>query len=439
MPDGVLHGESVPVEVPGSLLPLVAACPGTPVFYWEQPARRCALAAVGAVREIRAAGPERFRAASRAATALLSSIEARGCWNGGHVVGGFGFSDHDSRDAGWHDFPAARLVLPELLWIRNAGQCVLTRVWEAGRERENDALLERVRAVAGSRPKVERRGLTLVTIAATGEQSQWRARVEAARALIAQGAARKVVIARRRELLADSVPDPARILAHACATRPACFSFWVRHGGPSFVGSTPELLARRAGDRLEASALAGSAARGTNAAEDEHLGSALLACPKNAREHEMVVSAVRSALAGITERVTLPAQPGLLRLPEAQHLYTPMSGRLAQPLTVLEIAGLLHPTPAVCGVPRKTARTIIEHDEPQRGWYAGAVGWMAASGDGELAVALRSALVDDRRITIWAGAGIVEGSDADTELAETEAKMTALFRSIAGHVDECAA
>jgi isochorismate synthase EntC len=106
---------------------------------------------------------------------------------------------------------------------------------------------------------------------------------------------------------------------------------------------------------------------------------------------------------------------------------------------VLELAGALHPTPAVCGTPRDAAHALIARDEPERGWYAGAIGWMDGHGDGELAVALRAALAEERRVLVWAGAGIVEGSDAALELAEVEAKMTALFRGVRGEADERAA
>ena len=103
-----------------------------------------------------------------------------------------------------------------------------------------------------------------------------------------------------------------------------------------------------------------------------------------------------------------------------------MTGRLRALASVLRVGGVLHPTPAVCGAPCDAARALIERDEPDRGWYTGAIGWMDHAGDGELAVALRSALVAGDEVTVWAGAGIVEGSDADAELAETEAKMGAL-------------
>jgi isochorismate synthase len=435
----VLRADSASIEEPGDLLAIVSACQGIPVFYWERPSHGFGMVALGALREIRGAGPERFAHASAAASALLSSIETDG-GNDACMVGGFGFSDRDPTRAEWRDFPAARLVLPQLVWTRQADRCVLTRIWEVGGEGDRDALLERVRAAAGACPPGGEAAPLVVTRPAGDERQRWHARVEAACALIASGGARKVVVARRRELLAQRVPEPAHILATARAARPACFNFWVRCGGStSFIGSTPELLVRLAGDRIEASALAGSAARGADGDEDRRLGAVLLACPKNGREHALVVLAVKAALEGIADQVVSPARPEILLLPEAQHLHTPVSGRLVGPRTVVEIAGALHPTPAVCGVPRDAAREFIEREEPERGWYAGAVGWMAANGDGEFAVALRSALLDDRSITVWAGAGIVEGSSPDAELAETETKMTALLGGRAGDAGECAA
>jgi isochorismate synthase len=438
-----LRGDTVAIADPGDVLALAAACHGLPLFYWEQPARDVAMLGVGTVREFRADGPDRFTTISAAAHDVLATITGAGEeWSGGTVLGGFGFADHDAPGGEWREFPAARLVVPELLWMRRAGRSTLTRVWDVEGEPRRDALLARITSAArasaapdsaarasGAREAADAADLTVTP--AVGAGARWRARVAAAQSCIARGDVHKVVLACRRELAATRAVDPAAVLARARATRPSCRSFWVRHGGMSFIGSTPELLVRRSGDAVEASALAGSMRRGADGLEDSALGAALLACAKNAREHALVRAAITGALAGLVHEVTTPARPELLSLPEAHHLHTPVSGRLRHPRSVLELAGALHPTPAVCGVPRTTAGALIAHDEPDRGWYAGVVGWMDARGDGELAVALRSALIDDRRVTLWAGAGIVDGSDADAELAEVEAKMTALFRHLA--------
>ena len=423
-----LYSETTPVADPGDPLAIARAYPELPVFYWEQPSRGVAMVAIGVAREIQATGSRRFADVSAAATALLASITCSADDRRAlRVVGGFGFSDQAGPGDTWRGFPPARFVLPRWLWIREGTRATLTRVWERGAEGAAQAALARPLASASITDLTAHAIPVRSTPPSSEERARWRERVERARAAITRGELRKVVLARRRELVFERPPDAGRILVPVRADRPACFSFWVRHENQDLIGSTPELLVRRTGDRVEASALAGSAPRSADAARDRLLGAALLACPKNGREHAIVVSAVRAALEQVADRLVAPRRPDLLLLPETHHLSTPIRGRLREPRTAFELAGLLHPTPAVCGAPRDAARALIEREEPDRGWYAGAVGWMGADGDGELAVALRSALVNGCRVTIWAGAGIVEGSDADAELAETEAKMTALL------------
>jgi isochorismate synthase len=418
MPEtAMLRARTRPCADPGDLLARAAAAAG-PFTYWEHPAGGRALLALGVAREIRTHGEDRFATASAAAERVLATIDvAAADRRDVRMVAGFAFSAHDSG----RTYPPARVVLPRRLWIREGAAVRVTDILAAGEPDaphppSSDALPRRA-----TEPR-----LVLPPLRAN-ERERWRARVERTRDLIAAGTVRKVVLARRRTLEAAAAIDPAVLVARARAARPGCFTVWVRaRDGSSFVASTPELLVRRAGPIVTASALAGSAPRAADAGEDARLAAALLACPKNAREHALVVSAVREALAAVAVDVTASPAPSILRLPEAQHLATAVVGRLRVATPVLALAGLLHPTPAVCGTPRDVARALIEREEPERGWYAGALGWMDAEGDGELAVALRSALVAGRRLTLWAGAGIVEGSDADAELAETEAKMRAL-------------
>lgn len=423
---GRLFSATQVVDDPGDLLEVARACGDAPLFYWEHPARRHAMLALGIVREIRASGPERFATVSAAARRILAGVQtAGGDRRALRVVGGFGFSERASAGTLWQDFPPARFVLPRLTWHCEDGRWRLTRVWDDGDASACDALLARVHGSGpGYQPAVPLLEAPRLT---ADDASRWRSRVDSARRLIAQGEVEKVVLARRRRLHANRAVDPATILARARDARSACFSFWVRGpGGASLIASTPELLVRRSGAAVVANALAGSAPRSDDTTDDRRYGAELLVCPKNAREHAIVVAAVRAALASVADQVVAPVAPDLLVLPEAQHLSTLITGRLRGASSVLDVGGLLHPTPAVCGAPRDAARTLIEREEPDRGWYAGAVGWMDDTGDGELAVALRSALVVGERVTLWAGAGIVEGSDADAELAETEAKMGAL-------------
>lgn len=420
MPEiGPLHARVRTIDEPLDLLAVARACdPATPLFLWEHPARGEAMLAVGVAREIVTRGPDRFATASSAARRILDAIDgdddARATLR---VVGGFAFSDEASESA----WPAARLVLPRRLWIRAAGRTTLTEIRDAGGTDTPSEPIAAAPAAAGDTLRLHAAPVDPTS------RARWAERVARVRARIADGSLEKAVLARRRRLTADAPIDPAILVARARATRPTCFNVWIRErGGTSLVASTPELLARRAGDAVIASALAGSAGRGRDAAADTRAGEDLLACPKNAHEHAIVVDAVRTALATVADEVAASASPALLSLPEVHHLATVVTGRLRAPASVLDVGGVLHPTPAVCGAPRAPARALIEQEEPERGWYTGALGWMDRAGDGELAVALRSALVSGRELTLWAGAGIVAGSDADAELAETEAKMRAL-------------
>ena len=159
------------------------------------------------------------------------------------------------------------------------------------------------------------------------------------------------------------------------------------------------------------------------------LGDSLLSSAKNLEEHQYVVNALASALESVASPLSVPPRPRLMLLPEAQHLFTRVEGRLRESRSVIELAGLLHPTPAVCGVPREAARAIIEREEPERGWYTGAVGWIDAKGQGEFAVALRAGVIDGSAMFLFGGAGIVAASDSEAEFAETENKLTALIGS----------
>jgi isochorismate synthase len=180
-------------------------------------------------------------------------------------------------------------------------------------------------------------------------------------------------------------------------------------------------------------ALAGSMRRSADPAVDDHLGEQLVRSAKDRNEHEIVARRIERTLRPHAVWVEAAREPELVRVANIQHLATPIHAQLAEPRSALELAGLLHPTPAVGGEPRDVATAAIEELEGMdRGWYAGPVGWMDTTEDGELCVALRSALVRDREAHLYAGGGIVAGSDPAAELQETEVKLEALLPLVAG-------
>ena len=257
--------------------------------------------------------------------------------------------------------------------------------------------------------------------------SDWIAQVATARAAIASGEIKKVVLA--REVRVDLQPDlqRAEIVGKLARAFPGCFTFALG----DLLGASPELLVRRLGDTVDSIPLAGSARRGADAEEDEMLGKALQASKKNRLEHDLTVASVLDALRPICSELVAEPEPSLLLLANVQHLSTKVQGKLSYPLDALRLAGLMHPTAAVCGVPREPALELIRRIEGfDRGAYAGPVGWVDHRGDGEWAIALRCARLTGRAAIVWAGAGIVADSDPQEELEEINLKLEAMLQAL---------
>ena len=243
---------------------------------------------------------------------------------------------------------------------------------------------------------------------------------------------RKVVLARTIEVAAGRVLD-TRLLAHRLrAVDPSAYTFAVPTDRGVLVGASPELLVSRMGPEVRSNPLAGSAARSGDREEDRANADALLASTKDREEHAIVVDAVAATLRPVCARLTWDPEPVLRETPNVWHLSTRFRGELREPApSALELVADLHPTPAVAGTPTDEALDAIAELEPfDRGRYAGPVGWVDATGDGEWAIALRCAELRGDRATLYAGAGIVAGSDPAREVDETERKFRAFLDAL---------
>jgi menaquinone-specific isochorismate synthase len=257
---------------------------------------------------------------------------------------------------------------------------------------------------------------------------QWQRAVGTAVERIRDGQLSKVVLA--RDLYATAARDlDIRVMLRRLTDRyPDCYTF----ACANLVGATPELLIRRQDDDISSLVLGGTARRAQDPAEDARLGAALLASAKEREEHEYAVVGVRSVLADRCDRLDVESGPSLMRFANVQHLATWITGQLdrGQPASdhsVLALADALHYTPAVCGTPAEAAMELIRDLEAMdRGRYAGPVGWIDARGNGEWGIALRCAEVDGNRARLFAGCGIVAGSDPAAELAETQSKFAVI-------------
>jgi menaquinone-specific isochorismate synthase len=261
-------------------------------------------------------------------------------------------------------------------------------------------------------------------------QADFLARVGAAREAIGGGELDKVVLVREVAVTANRNFRRHELLERIRALHPTCAAFAI----DGFVGASPELLVRRCGREITSRPLAGTVARSGDPREDARLAAGLLASPKDRLEHRYVVDAITAAFARHADHLVVPDSPELLELRNVTHLATPVSAtlRAAPPgsrlPSALELAVELHPTPAVGGTPRGAAlEYLARFEELDRGLFAGPVGWVDASGEGEWWIGIRAALVDGKAARLFAGVGIVDGSDPATELAETQLKLQALL------------
>lgn len=263
------------------------------------------------------------------------------------------------------------------------------------------------------------------------DPSAWADLVRGALTQIDAGGLQKVVLSRRLDVSGARRFDVERLVGALSCLFPSCQIVNLRRNGSSFVAATPERLLSQHGREIEVDAIAGTSGRSEDDAADAALGEALRRSDKNLREHRFVIDAIREALAPGCSQVHSPAAPSLLQLSNAQHLWSPIRAEAGDDADLFMLAERLHPTPATNGQPRHSAAAWLRDVEPfERGWYTGAAGTLAPDLSGELWVLLRCARVCGARAELYAGAGIVAGSDPATEWDETEAKLRAMLTAL---------
>lgn len=350
-------------------------------------------------------GPDRLRRAGEMLRDFLSDCELAGETGGRRPVAFLSFSFAASS-------AASVALVPEVLLERRRDHWWLTttdgaRLPGAG---PIPATRDRARYAGSSVPDV----LWLEAVAETVRR-------------IKAGRLDKAVLARDYAVWSREPFHPPRLLRHLERRFPRCYTFRVAN----LVGASPELLLRRRGPALESLVLAGTAPALQDPQADARAGAGLIESDKDRWEHELAVRSVRAALGPLTEDLVLPEAPVLLRLDNVQHLASRITARAKPGLDTLTLIDALHPTAAVGGTPTPEALALIaEIEGMDRGRYAGPVGWMDSSGDGEFAIALRCAELSGARARLFAGAGIVRASLPEAELEETRIKLGAMMGAL---------
>jgi menaquinone-specific isochorismate synthase len=360
-------------------------------------------------------------------------------FGGPHFLGAFTFLDEVESG---EPFPPVCLFVPRWQVARTPERTVAVANLVVEPAADLDALATKVwrahgkfRAFDYSAPDFAERAAATsgaVAVQEAGGENCFRGSVARAVELIADGRFNKIVLARCKELAAVARLHPLKVLNGLRQRFPDCYAFSLANGrGQSFIGASPERLLRVAAGMLFTEALAGSAPRGRTASEDAALGGRLQHDMKELREHRLVLESITRRLAALGLKPAHPERPALRGLANVQHLHTPVSAALAAGVRLFDALAQLHPTPAVGGSPREAAMAQIRALEGfPRGLYGGALGWIDHRGDGEFLVGIRSALIDGCRARVYAGSGIVAGSEPERELAETELKFHALLDAL---------
>jgi len=430
------------IEAPESTDPsaIVAASrrADEPWFAFEQPDREgFALAALGCARAIEDAGDGRFERVAKTWRRLASEAACDPVdgppGSGPVAVGGFAFAPAGGGAEHWSGFAAASLHVPEIAIARRDGEARLTVALVAAPDDDPAQLAARAAARVeelrvAPLPLLDPSPVESARVAGAMPPEHYTAAVERAVERIRAGELEKIVLAREVLVHAGAPHDAAAVLGVLREAFPSCFTFTVGRGDKAFVAASPELLLRRQGLRASTLALAGTTRRSADPAVDDHLGEQLLRSAKDREEQAIVARRIERTLRPHAVWVAAADEPVVVKMANVQHLATPIRAQLRSPLGAVELAGALHPTPAVGGEPFAVAAPLIPALEGlDRGWYAGPVGWTDAQEDGEFCVALRCALVHGRDARCYAGVGVVADSDPQAELDETEAKLGALL------------
>jgi menaquinone-specific isochorismate synthase len=415
-----LRGESAPAEASTPWECLEQAreeSAGEPLFLWEAPDGR-SIAGIGAVARLTAAGPGRFEEMRIRLARLFGRASHQGTvpagFPGAVAIGGFSFDEQAGRP-GWPGFPDAAFHVPSRTFWNTPAGTIETR-WSPDEEG----------AAESGFPEPE------LASAESWDRAAWLDAVRLTLDRIRAGAFTKVVLARSVDVVLERPADVGGIMATLRSAYPTCYRFLIADGrGNAFLGASPERLVRLAGREVLTEAVAGTQ-RCEPGEEGSALGRSLAASSKDRSEHGIVLRHLLDTLAPLCGALEAPESPEVMRLPHLLHLRTPVRGLVREGAHALDLVARIHPTPAIAGWPRSEALDWIRRVEGlSRGWYAGPIGWVNAAGEGDFAVGIRSIAIHAGVARIFAGAGIVEGSDPEQEWNETELKMRGILDALA--------
>ena len=409
-------------------------------FYWENCSKQEAVAAWGIARSSYAESDSRFSSAQDFSQNCFRQIVRKGASNLAigkpSVFCSFTFFAEIKES---EPFKSGTLFLPRFQIVKKNKSCCLIVNYPLKKGENKNSLVTLLKQKTSNIDwtaledlKMERKNsLFSVDRDRIQDPDYFKSVVRAVLDSIASEEISKIVVAHATDIRSANSFKVIESLSNLRQLHPDCYIFSTSNGkGQSFVGASPERLISVQNRQLVTDALAGSAPRGSNSTEDLHLANSLLKNRKEKREHQAVKDFTIERLQSIgLKPQQLPLQ--ILKLSNIQHLWTPIYAQLPPDIKPLEIIELLHPTPAVAGVSTKAAcEKISDYEKFDRSLYAAPLGWVDSEGNCEFIVGIRSALIDGDRARLYAGAGIVSGSNPDKEFDEVQLKIQSLLKAL---------
>jgi len=351
------------------------------------------------------------------------------------ALGGMKFDPEKKTTSLWSNFKTSQFTVPEFMLTCVNNRTFLTTNIIVKKEDHPVQLASTLKQLENKLFENNRISNTNVTIKEKAEidVQTWKNTIQKIKEEIKTGKAEKIVLAREVRIAFDKQVNISTILNSLLKTQPNSYVFAFEEGEDCFVGATPERLVKVEQNELLSTCLAGTAPRGKTKEEDERIGTELLHDEKNRQEHDFVVKMIKDAVSRYCTNVNIPDAPVLYRLKNLQHLYTPVTAKLKKGYSILDVVEKLHPTPALGGTPKEESLAFIrQYEQLDRGWYGAPIGWIDSNRCGEFAVAIRSALIQGDEASLFAGCGIVENSDPDSEYKETAMKLLPMLTVLGG-------
>ncbi|MCF8259945.1 MAG: isochorismate synthase [Melioribacteraceae bacterium] len=403
-------------------------------FYWDKPESGFTLLGIGSTYQIKKNGDSRILETE----AKINSIRDKIYHNWSSIplksfpffMGGMKFAANEKSDL-WEDYQDSDWFIPRFIVLTQGIESFLVFNFDFKSD-EKENLLKEFQNFSelisnSSNTKLSKFDENFVGIKISNKETElndWELKINAALNKIKSGNIQKIVLSRMVSQDLSHNPPIPYIMEILAKKYPLCYIFAFKKSDSIFFGASPEMLAKVDDGWIEADALAGSSPRGINEAEDKLFENELLSSPKNLMEQKAVVDFIVNAFNSFSDDLIFEKVPIIRKLSNIQHLWTPIRAKLKKGKDVFSIIKEIHPTPAICGAPWSEALgSIIEMEEHSRGLFTGTVGWFNFSGEGEFAVAIRSALIKNKKLFAFAGCGIVEGSDPVSEFNEAELKL----------------